>query len=141
MRNLHDYQDSRKPRREVVVALIECEGETVLVKNIEGLRRDWQLPGSRVEDGVAPLTAMSRILLSETGLNIPANRLKLVKSVPRETNVAQQIVYCYRVALPAGGLNNLPSTSPDGHHVRRVPLRTLRQLLNEADNKLIAAFS
>lgn len=133
-------QDERGVRRElrrVIVVQIESGGKTVLVQNPKGRRRDWQLPGSLMNNNGDPLLAASRIVFQETGLKIPQKDLKLVRKTRRETDDATQIVYLYRVELPIGGLQNLLSVSPNGHKTKLEPSNMLNRVLGSADLQLV----
>jgi len=83
------------PKKEVGAAavILDQEGRILLVKHNYG-RRNWELPGGRVESGESPLDAVRREVQEETGLTVGVDHL--VGVYHRPDNDSLHFVFLFR---------------------------------------------
>lgn len=118
---------SRKTAAAAVSALVISKRRVLLVRRAHPpLRRQWSLPGGRVEPGETPAAALARELCEETGLRfrwaVPFARV----DVGRGLRVFR--ISCFRVTDWTGR----PRAADDALAVAWVPLRRVAGMVRRA---------
>lgn len=110
----------------VTGVLIENE-EILLVKQKLSDKRNWSLPGGKLERGETISLGLIREMKEETGLDVEIDRMLYLCDVAASSNTMLHITFLLRrtggeIKLPSNELDNNPI-----HDVRFVPVSELVQ--------------
>lgn len=128
---------TRHPR--VRVVLLNEQDEVLLVKNVMAVHDRWVLPGGGVNFREAPQAAARREIHEETGVDIPLEELRLIRTIQRTES---ELPYVAIILTATCRRSDLPETLYNSREIATAQWFAVTELpsdINEFTRQAIVA--